>query len=131
MSDYTADPQLLRQLATTYRRTVILIGLGWIAIGGLNSVLSQPGVESSSPLPLLIGLAFGIALAVHGYQLASMLSMSAPPLWAIGMFVPLLNLICLLILSRSSTEFCRRHGVRVGLLGPSLSDIAKLEIRIS
>jgi hypothetical protein len=129
MNHVPADPQSLRQLATTYRRTVLLIGFGWIAVGGLNSALSQPGAESGSPLPLLLGLVFGVALAVHGYQLAQMLSMSAPPLWAIGMFVPLISLICLLVLSRSSTEFCRKHGVRVGLLGPNLSDIYQLEAR--
>lgn len=119
------DTQHLRQLATTYRRMVTIFGIGWLGMMMMNSATRQGGGDSS--LLMIVGLVVGVTLAVHGYQVAEQLDLPVPPLWAIGMFVPLLNLVCLAVLSRKATTYCTSRGVRVGFLGPRLEDIEKLE----
>ena len=40
-----------------------------------------------------------------------------PALWIVAMFIPLVNLICLVALNRKATSYLKGQGVRVGLLG--------------
>lgn len=132
------DGQHLRSLATTYKRMVLLVGVEWLLFASLNRQRGAPatGGDDASfmlgqdALVVMGGIGVLVAacvLAVLGYQLAKILGLGVPFVWAIGMFVPLINLIVLLTLSRKSQAVCRSHGVRVGLFGPNLDDVTKFE----
>jgi hypothetical protein len=132
------DGQRLRALATTYKRMVLLVGLEWLLIATANGQRNAPVTHGVDPAfamgenaaVVLAGigvLVVGCVLVVTGYRLAQILGLGTPIVWAIGMFVPLINLIVLLALSRKSQAVCRSHGVRVGLLGPNLDDVARIE----
>ena len=41
----------------------------------------------------------------------------------IAMFVPLLNLIVLILVNQEATGLLRKNGIRVGLMGASLADL--------
>jgi hypothetical protein len=131
------DGQRLRALATTYKRMVVLVGVEWLLFASLRQrgapatraddpsfMLGQDAVDVVGGIGLLVA---AYVLAVIGYRLAKILCLGAPFVWAIGMFVPLINLIVLLTLSRKSQAVCRSHGVRVGLFGPNLDDVTKFE----
>lgn len=121
----------LRDLATTYKNVVILVGIQWVVALGSNPRSTNPNAATGDPGPrgvlLLVALALAVVLAVYGYRLARLLERSLPVLYAIGMFIPLVNLIVLLILSRASAAVCRRHGIGVGFFGPDRRDLQKLE----
>ena len=135
MPELTAtDTRLLRDLAVTYRRLVILVGLQ-LLVGALSNGLLA-GAETAterivlSLVVLLAALGLAVVQAFHGYWVAQLLGASAPAVWAVGMFVPVLNIAVLLSLSGKAQAACKRHGVRVGFLGPHKLDIANLERRI-
>jgi len=84
-------------------------------------------LEPPPSLSLLIGLFSAGAILVTvvmvlitTYRTAKALGSSVPLLWVIGMFIPLFNVIFLLVLSSKATALCRAHGVPVGFLGPKL-----------
>lgn len=120
MNGSVGDVDKLYQLAVTYRRTVMLLGSSWIV-----AALS-PGRGVIGTMVGVLLFALSVAMAVHGYRLARLLGLVLPPAWGIMLFVPLVNLITLLVLSSKSTAYCRERGVRVGLLGPRLDDIERL-----
>lgn len=131
MPEPIADFQRLRSLATTYRRLVLLVGLQ-LLLGALNNGLAA-GAETATErvviglVVLAIALGMATILAVNGFRLAALLGLTAPVAWAVGMFVPLINIIVLLTLSSRAQATCRRHGVKVGFLGPHKKDLARLE----
>jgi hypothetical protein len=109
-------------IARFYRRLVLLVGLQ-IPLG-VFQVLAQPAMQGGGPLALTWGVVVNLALigvivvtAVTAYKLAAQLG-SAPIAWAIAMFVPCINVLVLLALSSKAQSWCRRYGVKVGLLGP-------------
>jgi hypothetical protein len=59
------------------------------------------------------------------YKLAKALGFGAGStiLYLIAMFIPLLNLICLLDLNSKATSILRDAGIKVGLMGAKLSDL--------
>ena len=61
-----------------------------------------------------------LAIAVFSiwcvYKLCKALSLG-PVLWIIAMFIPLINLICLVILNQKATTYLKSQGLKVGLLG--------------
>jgi hypothetical protein len=120
----------IRRIATTYKSMVLIVGVellvGWGG-GGMGSARGADRLAGPNPIAIAIALAAGIALAVLGYRLAELLGKSIPVAWAIGMFVPLVNLFALWRLSSSAQAYCRRHQVRVGFLGPDLRDVERLE----
>ena len=67
---------------------------------------------------ILIPIALGVAAFSIWcvYRLCKELSLN-PVLWIIAMFIPLINLICLVVLNQKATTFLKSHGVKVGLLG--------------
>lgn len=107
-------------LARNYRNLVLWFGLqlvlGGAFVGGLPPILA-----SARAVPWLVTLAnlgVVIALAIYAYRTARCLGSKAPLLWAIAMMIPLVNIITLLVISADATRVCRRHGIRVGFLGP-------------
>ncbi|HET7500044.1 MAG TPA: hypothetical protein VFK02_03550 [Kofleriaceae bacterium] len=114
----------LRELARAFRTLIALVGIAWVclAIGG-----SAARENPIAGLSTLGALGVGFMVAVYGHRVATLLELPVPPLWAVGLFIPILNLILLLALSRSATTACRRKGVRVGLFGPDAVDLLRIE----
>lgn len=57
------------------------------------------------------------------YRLAAALNAGSPILWAIGMIVPMLNLVLLLILSLKAGTAIQRAGFSVGFFGARIKEI--------
>jgi hypothetical protein len=115
----------LRELASTYRTLIFLVVIDWACYATSSSMNAHGNPVAAGFGFAAIGLA--IFVAVFGYRIAKILDLAIPPLWAIGMFIPVVNLIVLLMLSRSATDACRRSGVRVGLLGPDGGDLLRIQ----
>ena len=71
----------------------------------------------------LVGAGLSIMMAFTVYRLTDVLG-GVPVLWALGMFVPLVNIVLLLVISARSQKWCRTRGIQVGLLGPTSASIA-------
>lgn len=110
-----------RALVRSYRSLVRWVGFQLLlAIGGAIVVgaLSGQAAVVVAWMRLVLIILSSVALVLYAYRTASALGSSAPVVWAIAMFVPLLNLITLLVLSSRATRTCRAAGVPVGFLGP-------------
>jgi hypothetical protein len=46
------------------------------------------------------------------------------------MFLPCVSIIVLLVLSSKAQSWCKRYGVKVGLLGPTQESIEELRRRL-
>ena len=80
----------------------------------------------------LVGLVIPFAVLVIGLiqvyfvvKLASSLRSRAPWLYIVPMFIPYISLLTLLFLNRKATAAIRSHGLSVGLMGVSESDIGR------
>ncbi len=91
-----------------------------LAFGGAVVVgtLSGQAAVVGSWIRVLLILLSSVALVRYSYRTASALGSSVPVIWAIAMFVPIVNLVTLLILSSRATRTCRAAGVPVGFFGP-------------
>ena len=121
------DLRRLRDVATAYKRVILFVAIEWVCGGVANSQTNGGGGGAVTALLSLVALAAACALAVFGYRLATSLQLSVPVLWAFGVVLPLLNLIVLLMLSSRAQAECRKHGVKVGLVGPDDADLLRLE----
>ena len=68
-----------------------------------------------------LGFIAGIVAAVTAYQLMKGLDSKVPALWAVGMFVPLINILVLLSISSKAQAWCKERGIPVGFFGPKLA----------
>jgi len=110
-------------VARLYRRLVLLVGCQiLISFGGTLIQATQP--SDVAALIALLGLAAQLVIVVlmviTGYGLTKRLDAGAPVLWAIGMLIPLLNILVLLAISSKANAWCKARGIPVGLLGPKL-----------
>ncbi len=87
--------------------------------GVLFCLLANLFVPMLPHLFLLI-LPFQIYFA---YRLAKLVKIGYPPIWVIGMFIPLLNLLLLFLLAHQSTAAIRGAGFEVRLFGADLKAI--------
>ena len=101
-------------IATRQKRLV------WLILASLTIV---PIVASFAPGALVLAGLVNIALV---YDLAKALKCGDPRTWCIGMLIPIISLILMLVLSAKATKAIRDKGVKVGLLGASKSELAKL-----
>jgi hypothetical protein len=101
------------ELATAYRRLVLWFGGQLIVFLGL--VL---GAESMRLVGSVALGAMGVVLAYYAYRTAKALGSGVAWLWALAMFVSVINMVTILTLSVKATRACRAHGVPVGLFGP-------------
>ncbi|HEY4595077.1 MAG TPA: hypothetical protein VIJ02_01650, partial [Thermoanaerobaculia bacterium] len=67
-----------------------------------------------------------VVIVGTAYKLARRLGSGTPVLWAVAMFIPCINILTLLALSSKATSWCRRHGIKVGLLGPTKESIEEI-----
>ncbi len=79
-----------------------------------NILLRAGGPASPYLLPVFLAVAVFSFYCV--YRLCRALRM-VPWLWLIAMFIPLVNLICLVVLNQKATATLKAAGIRVGLLG--------------
>jgi len=119
-------------IARLYRRLVLLVGLQI-----LFSILRGPLVVAApavavpmAVIVLLVLLSTAVALALTAYALTEHMGTGTPLLWAIAMFLPCINVISLLVLSSKAQVWCRQHGVKVGLFGPTKESIEELRRRL-
>jgi hypothetical protein len=123
-------------IARLYRRLVILVGIQ-LLVGGYVQVLSASGASASGPgflalIASLVLIGTFFALPVTAYQLTSQMreGRRSPILWAVLMILPCVNILSLLILSTRAQTWCQRHGVKVGLFGPTRESIEELRRRV-
>jgi hypothetical protein len=120
-------------IARLYRRLVLLVG-SEILLGLFNGATRE--LTSSLKLfgdllLLVVVLALVGTLVATAYRLADRLDAGPPILWAIGMFIPCLNVIVLLALSAIAQKWCKGHGIKVGFFGPTRESIEELRRSVS
>lgn len=120
-------------IAKLSRRLVLLVGLqllvGFARVPIVVAAPSQLTVLVAVAVVVIL-LAILVATAVTAYKLAGHLGGGAALAWAIAMFLPCGNVIVLLVLSSKAQTWCRRYGIKVGLLGPTKENIEELRQRI-
>jgi len=128
---YLADEA--EAIAKLYRRLVLLVGgqiLLSFVVRALPAMATPREAASGMIIFLMLGflaaLVASILIAITAYQLTGRLRSGLPILWAIAMFVPCINIIALLALSSSAQSWCRRHGIKVGFLGPTKESIEEI-----
>jgi hypothetical protein len=113
-------------VAAQYRSLVLLVGAQLVLGIALQVVGTGSLAAAAITLVLaLLGLGLSVVLAVTVYRLMGVLG-GVPALWAAGMFVPLLNLVLLLVISAQAQSWCRKRGIQVGFLGPTPESIERL-----
>lgn len=115
---------LIRGIAQAQK--ILLYSIIAMVIGrGLATVLllSQPEAVGPAVLYLLVFLATLILglYAVFNVSRALQYSIGVSVLCIVAMFLPLVNLICLLVLNGKATRELRAVGVPVGLFGADMS----------
>lgn len=82
-----------------------------------NGVLRSGGLEPLVMLPLMVVIAAYSIWAV--YKLCKALARN-PILWIVAMFIPVINLIALIVLNSQATRFLKDRGIAVGFMGAKL-----------
>lgn len=122
-------------VATLYRQLVaavgfqLLLGCGANVAAGAGNAAEAPGIALFSLAAYAGLLVLAVYVATRAYRLAGALDESAPLLWAIALFVPCAGIIALLALSSKANGWCQKHGVKVGLFGPTKESIEELRRR--
>jgi hypothetical protein len=120
-------------IARLYRRLVLLVG-SELLLGLFNGTMKEaaPSLKEITQGILAVGLLTIIGfLVVTTYQLSARLDSGPPILWTLGMFLPCFNLLVLLALSLVAQGWCKRYGIKVGLLGPTRESIEELRRSLS
>ena len=132
VEDSTPIPfETAEAIARLYRRLVLLVGLQI-----LLSIAQLPLQQSSGlwilvlALITLVLLGTIVAIVVTAYQLTRHLASGWPIVSAIAMLIPCINILTLLVISSRAQSWCRRYGIKVGLLGPSKESIEELRRRM-
>ncbi len=104
------DDERLQRVASGQRLMIMSIVVSFLSIP-LQQVLGQ--------IALAVGLVSSIVAILGAVKLASGLghAVFARVLWGIAMIIPLVNLICMLVLSSKATRVLRAGGWTVGFFG--------------
>jgi hypothetical protein len=120
----------LRGVATS-QKAIIWCILGNLATLPLRFVLNElpPTLQLAGFIGLIVFyLAVGITATVFVFLLAvKVYSTGTGVALGILTLLPCIGLIVLLIINSKATGILQRNGVRVGLLGANMSDLARLE----
>jgi hypothetical protein len=118
-SQQDANRPELRSIAT-YQKGILICILVY-----LIAVVARFALPPELRLILTLGmLPVGIASTVFVFLLSTKIySTGTGVLLGILTLIPVIGLIVLLIINGKATAILRRHGIRVGLLGASLSGI--------
>lgn len=77
---------------------------------------------------VFVSILTGIIGIIFIYRLAKVLKSSLDWLYIVLSFIPVVNVIALLLLNRKATVVLRAHGIRVGLMGANQEDLSKLSL---
>jgi hypothetical protein len=119
-------------IARLYRRLVLLVGVQ-LLLSFLRAPMVMAAPSAAVPLSVVFILLFvgsAVALAATAYTLTDHLGAGIPILWAVAMVLPCINIVVLLVLSSKAQAWCKRYGVKVGLLGPTKASIEDLRRRM-
>jgi len=113
-----------RELAEAYRNLVLcfagqLLLTSLVVVGNLT--MSGVAREVLRNVALWGTLGTATTFAYLGYRTAEAMGLGFPWVWAVGMFLPWLNVVTLLVLSSKATRTCRAAGISVGFLGPKIA----------
>jgi len=104
------------EMAANYRQLLV-----WLGIQILFS-LAMLVVSVAIPIllaPLVLAVFITVATTIYyTYRTAESLGSAYSVLWALAMFIPVVNLIVLFALSTDARGVCAAHGIEVGFLGP-------------
>jgi hypothetical protein len=131
------SPEVARveRIARHYRRLVLLVGLQILAVFGFTAFMAAVAPEAAGAggaielAAVVVRIGLFLAGMVVGYQLADALADGNPWLWALGMLIPVINLIVLVAMSSKANASCQKAGVKVGLLGPTAASLQELRQR--
>jgi hypothetical protein len=127
--DVTAPAGDARAVGSLYRRLVVLIGVQLI-VGVAVRLIEREQPSTGEALIGLLGSLVALVIVgfvvVTAYRLMKHLGSKVPVLWALAMFIPLLNIIFLLVISSKAQAWCRTRGIRVGFLGPTKESLDQL-----
>ena len=127
---YVADEA--EAIAKLYRRLVLLVGVQLLVaflVQVMPLITPREVASVVAFVVLLAGIAILVAsilMVVTAYRLAGRLQSGPPILWAVAMFIPCISILTLLALSSKATSWCRRHGIKVGFLGPTKESIEEI-----
>jgi hypothetical protein len=119
-------------IARLYRRLVLLVGVQ-LLLSFLRAPMVMAAPSAAVPLSVVFILLFvgsAVALAATAYTLTDHLGAGIPILWTVAMVLPCINIVVLLVLSSKAQAWCKRYGVKVGLLGPTKASIEDLRRRM-
>ena len=121
-SPVSPDEEEEFDVALRYRRLVLLVGVQLLSQIPRFFVEDPP--SDLQMILVLVGMFSGfiasIAAAVTGYELSRDLNLGMSILWAIGLFVPLINILMLLAISSRAQNWCKERGIAVGFFGPKI-----------
>ena len=112
----------IETVAASYRMLVLLVGAQLLA-GVVMQLIADPVVGL---LLLLVLLVIAVMMAVSAYRLMDGLGSAVPVLWAVAIFIPLLNLLVLAAISSRAQSWCKRYGIKVGFLGPTPASLERV-----
>ena len=128
----TGNVDMVEDGALEYRRLVGLIGVGaLLSLGSRALHWSIRGEAPGSVLAISL-LTFGVLLAVGvlsakaAYRVALAVDARLAAAYAVGCFVPGIGILTLLALSSRASDWARRHGLEMGLLGPTRQSLDAL-----
>jgi len=79
-----------------------------------NAIFKSSSLPASVRLPVALFVAAFSIWCVYRLCMALMISAW---IWVLAMFIPLVNLICLVVLNQKATTHLKQQGIIVGLLG--------------
>jgi hypothetical protein len=115
-----------RAVALLYRRLVLLVG-SQLAIGFITRLIGEDLGSVVAFAGFVCSIVVMILVVVAAYRLMQQLDSRTPALWALGMFMPLVNILVLLSISSKAQAWCKSRGIKVGLLGPTKESVDRLD----
>ncbi|MBI5831334.1 MAG: hypothetical protein HZB16_03370 [Armatimonadetes bacterium] len=125
------DAQRVVSIARALRMLLCWFGVRMlVAITvGVTVASAAQSSDTVGALPRVLSLVSWVLLLVvlyWTYRLAQALDKPGV-VWVLLMFVPLVNLICLLVLNDNACKAMRAAGLSVGLLGPNKAELDRYE----
>ena len=114
-------------VAGSYRMLVLLVG-AQLVVGLVLQLMADPVIGL---LLLLVLLVIAVMMAVSAYRVMDGLGSAIPVLWAVAIFIPLLNLLVLAAISSRAQSWCKSYGIKVGFLGPTPASLGRVRERTS
>lgn len=117
-----ASPAKVRAAAREFRNANLVVGVAalcWIVLG------VAAGRRDESPAAAYVASIAGagaivtpLLLALVAYRLSRSIDAGSPVLWAVGSALGCVGVLVIMQLSGTTTKWFKKHGLKVGLLGP-------------